>query len=209
MLRTHRRVVRDDDAQLGGRVRSLRAVSGAVLIGLAASLALPVATWSTGAGDDRLVLRDHVEPPFDVGQYGSPLSSFRRYVKQPEPRDPENLYEEPLMTVSGVEPGTRVRFAALDTYDGVVWGASNDSTFGGPVEGTFQRVSSEISNPADRSGGRGDGDPRGGLLRGLAADGRRAHRTHLRGCPGRAGDGDLPLQPRHLHRRRPRRAPAR
>ena len=93
------------------------------------------------------MLRDHVEPPFDVGRYPSPLSSFRRFVEQPRP-DPENLFEEPLMTVSGVDPGTRVRFAALDQYDGVVWGASNDSTFGGPVEGTFQRVSSRISNPA-------------------------------------------------------------
>ncbi len=146
VLRSHRRVVHDDDAQLGGRVRSLRAVSGAVLIGVAATLALPVATWSSGDAE-RWVLRDHVEPPFDVGRYASPLSSFRRYVKQPRP-DAENLYEEPLMTITGVEPGTRVRFAALDTYDGVIWGASNDSTFGGPVEGTFQRVSSAISNPA-------------------------------------------------------------
>ena len=184
VLRTHRRVVHDDDAQLGGRVRSLRAVSGAVLIGLAASLALPVATWSTDGGDDRLVLRDHVEPPFDVGQYGSPLSAFRRYVKQPDPRDPENLYEEPLMTVSGVEPGTRVRFAALDTYDGVVWGASNDSTFGGPVEGTFQRVSSEISNPATgpaaevtvtlEDGYSGVWLPTVGALTGLTFEGARA-----------------------------------
>ena len=145
-LRTQRRVVRDD-ADLGGRVRGLRLVTGAVLVGLAAALALPVATWSSGADDRRLVLRDHVEPPFDVGRYPSPLSSFRRYVEQPKP-DPENLYDEPLMTVSGVDPGSRIRFAALDQYDGVVWGASNDSTFGGPVEGTFQRVSSEISNPA-------------------------------------------------------------
>ncbi|MEJ7794899.1 MAG: transglutaminaseTgpA domain-containing protein [Nocardioides sp.] len=183
VLRTHRRVVRDDDAQLGGRVRSVRAVSGAVLIGLAASLALPVATWSTGADDDRLVLRDHVEPPFDVGQYGSPLSSFRRYIKQPTP-DPENLYEEPLMTIAGVEPGTRVRFAALDTYDGVIWGASNDSTFGGPVEGTFQRVSSEISNPATgpaaevtvtlEEGYSGVWLPTVGALTGLTFDGARA-----------------------------------
>jgi hypothetical protein len=145
-LRTQRRVV-GDDADLGGRVRGLRLVTGTVLVGLAAALALPVATWSSGADDRRLVLRDHVEPPFDVGRYPSPLSSFRRYVEQPKP-DPENLFEEPLMTVSGVEPGTRLRFAALDEYDGVVWGAGNDSTFGGPVDGTFQRVSSEISNPA-------------------------------------------------------------
>jgi len=146
-VRSQRRVVHDADTDLGSRVRSLRLVSGAVLVALAAALALPVATWSSGTDDRRLVLRDHVEPPFDVGRYPSPLASFRRYVEQPKP-DPENLYDEPLMTVSGVEPGTRIRFAALDHYDGVIWGASNDSTFGGTVEGTFQRVSSQISNPA-------------------------------------------------------------
>ncbi len=147
-VRTQRRVVHDADTDLGSRVRRLRLVSGAVLVALAAALALPVATWSSGADDRRLVLRDYVEPPFDVGRYPSPLSSFRRYVEQPKNPDPENLYDEPLMTVSGVEPGTRIRFAALDHYDGVIWGASNDSTFGGQVEGTFQRVSSQISNPA-------------------------------------------------------------
>ncbi|HEX6150940.1 transglutaminase-like domain-containing protein [Nocardioides sp.] len=146
-VRSQRRVVHDAATDLGSRVRRLRLVSGAVLVAVAAALALPVATWSSGAEDHRLVLRDHVEPPFDVGRYPSPLASFRRYVEQPKP-DPENLYDQPLMTVSGVEPGTRIRFAALDEYDGVVWGASNDSTFGGPVEGTFQRVSSQISNPA-------------------------------------------------------------
>ncbi|MGH3345346.1 MAG: transglutaminase-like domain-containing protein, partial [Nocardioides sp.] len=147
-VRTQRRVVHDAGTDLGSRVRRLRLVSGAVLVALAAALALPVATWSSGADDRRLVLRDHVEPPFDVGRYASPLSSFRRYVEQPKKPDPENLYDEPMMTVTGVEPGTRIRFAALDQYDGVIWGASNDSTFGGPVEGTFQRVSSQISNPA-------------------------------------------------------------
>lgn len=183
VLRTHRRAVRDDDAQLGGRVRIVRAISGTVLIGLAATLALPVATWSSGADAERVVLRDHVEPPFDVGRYASPLSSFRRYVKQPRP-DPENLYEEPLLTIAGVEPGTRVRFAALDTYDGVIWGASNDSSFGGPVEGTFQRVSSEISNPATgpnaevritlEEGYSGVWLPTVGALTGLTFDGDRA-----------------------------------
>lgn len=184
VLRTHRRVVRDDDARLGGRVRGIRTVSGAVLIGLAAALALPVATLATGTEDDRLVLREHVEPPFDVGQYPSPLASFRRYVKQNEPVDPENLYDDPLMTVEGVEPGTRLRFAALDEYDGVVWGASNDSTFGGDVEGTFQRVSSRISNPAQGrevqvdvtldEGYSGVWLPTVGALTGLEFEGERA-----------------------------------
>ena len=35
------------------------------------------------ATKERVILRSHVDPPFDVGQYPSPLASFRRYVELP------------------------------------------------------------------------------------------------------------------------------
>jgi len=114
-----------------------RLVAAGALVGLAGLLALPIGSWAAGGDDARLILREHVEPPFDIGQYASPLSSFRRYVKVEEP-DPVNLYDKRLFTVDGVPAGSRVRFASLDAYDGVVWGAGN---------GSFQRVSSEIHNP--------------------------------------------------------------
>ncbi len=129
--------------------RGSRLVAGATLIGLAALVAMPLATAaSSGTEDERLVLRDHVVPPFDIGQYPSPLASFRRYVDMKQRPDPENLYTKDLFTVEGVPTGTRVRFATLDSYDGVVWGASNNA-IPGVVDDTYQRVSSTIANPVE------------------------------------------------------------
>src|SRR5690606_13870911 len=56
----------------GGEAGWGRAAAGAVLIGLAAALALP-ASELVVPGDERLVARTWVEPPFDIGQYPSPL----------------------------------------------------------------------------------------------------------------------------------------
>lgn len=123
-----------------------RLVTGAVLLGLAALVALPVGTWALDSDENREVLRSHVDPPFDIGQYPSPLASFRRYVRFPKNPPAENLYDRPLFTVTGVPAGTRVRLASLDRYDGIVWGAAND-TIPGAVNDTYQRVSSTIDNP--------------------------------------------------------------
>lgn len=132
-----------------GRGRGGRLLVGAGMVALAGVLALPVGTWASASDDGRLVLRTYVEPPFDVGQYPSPLAAFRRYV-EPDPRtpDPYNLYDETLLTVDGAPAGTRLRIAALDHYDGVVWGAAND-TIPGTTDDIFQRVSSTIDNPVE------------------------------------------------------------
>lgn len=136
---------RGTGALRGGSGRGTRLVAAATLVGAAGALALPLGTWAAGGDEGRLILREHVEPPFDIGQYASPLSSFRRYVNDPDA--PANVYEDRLFTVDGVPAGTRVRFATLDTYDGVVWGAGNDS-IPGSAEDTFQRVSTHVHNPA-------------------------------------------------------------
>lgn len=129
----------------GGAGKSTRLVTAVALLGVAGALAVPVATWATGGDEKRVVLRTYVDPPFDVGQYPSPLASFRRYVKMPKP-DAVNLYDKTLFTVDGLPEGSRVRFATLDHYDGVVWGASNDA-IPGATNDTYQRVSSTIDNP--------------------------------------------------------------
>jgi len=121
----------------------------ALAVGLslaAAGFAFVVGPNLPGVSDDRTVLRSHVVPPFDVGQYPSPLSSFRKYTDGVS--EAASLEKKPLMHVEGVKPGTLVRFAALDDYDGTTWGAANDSrTESGPAD-TFQKVGSEIANPA-------------------------------------------------------------
>ena len=80
----------------------------------------------------RVVLRDHVDPPFDPRDYPSPLAKFRAYKKDP-------LRSGSLFTVEGLESGTLVRLAVMDTYDGIVWNVS-----GGPGSahdsGTFRRL---------------------------------------------------------------------
>lgn len=133
-----------DGAIATGRRRSVvarRAGAGLVMLLVAGVVALPLGR--AAAGDQRTVLRSHVTPPFDVGRYGSPLSSFRRYVDDRGRPDPTNVHDKTLFTITGVPAGTRVRFAALDHYDGTVWGASEQA---GPD--SFQRVSSTIDNPA-------------------------------------------------------------
>lgn len=100
------------------------AVAGGAAVGL---------TAMAGTGEERAVLRDHVDPPFDPRDYPSPLAKFRAYKKK------EALRETTLFTVDGIESGTRVRFAVMDYYDGIVWNVS-----GGPGSvhdsGTFRRL---------------------------------------------------------------------
>jgi hypothetical protein len=134
----------------------VRIGTGAALVGVAGLLSLPVGTWASGGDAERVILRSHVDPPFDVGQYPSPLASFRRYVQLPDGRkDPRNLHDTDLFRIEGVPAGSRVRLAVLDRYDGVVWGASNNAQPDGAPgadDDTYQRVSSVIDNPVDGTG---------------------------------------------------------
>lgn len=129
--------------------RARRTTVGVALVAVAGVLALPVTSVALGSSDtDRVVLRSQVRPPFDIGQYPSPLAAFRRYVEEPPPVDAENLYDKTLMTLQGAPAGSRLRIAALDSYDGIVWGAAED-TDPTTTDDAFQRVSSTIDNPGD------------------------------------------------------------
>ncbi len=129
----------------GGTTPYARLVGGGLMIAVAAALALPA---SALIADDtgRVVARNWVEPPFDIGRYPSPLAGFRKYVDPKGRTDPTNVYDKTLLDIDGVEAGTRIRFATMDRYDGMVWGAS-DNALPEPAEDSFQRVSSTIDNP--------------------------------------------------------------
>lgn len=129
----------------GGRGGPGRVAAAAALVALAAALAVPASALLVDE-DERVVARTWVEPPFDIGAYPSPLAGFRRYVDPKGRVDPSNVHDKTLFEIEGVEPGTRVRFAALDRYDGMVWGASDPVARRGAEE-AFQRVSSTIHNP--------------------------------------------------------------
>jgi hypothetical protein len=135
----------------GGTAGRGRLVAGIGLVALASALAVPASALVTGTDDDgRAVVRGWVEPPFDIGRYPSPLAGFRKYVDLQGRQDPANVFDRTLFTIAGAPAGSRVRFAALDRYDGMVWGASNDALPGDAAD-SFQRVSSTIDNPVDGS----------------------------------------------------------
>lgn len=127
-----------------GAGRGVQAATGgvlaavAVLAGLLAGPLLP----GTSAEERREVVRSRLVPPLDVSRFPSPLPGFRQYT-EPNPAD---RYEDVLLRVDGLPAGALVRFATLDAYDGLVWGAANRSADGIP----FQQVGSRI---APRGGG--------------------------------------------------------
>ncbi|WP_416955981.1 transglutaminase-like domain-containing protein [Nocardioides sp. T5] len=130
----------------GGSTSYVRGVGVVVMLGLAALLAHPVSALFVADDSRRAVARSWVEPPFDIGRYPSPLAGFRKYVDLKGEPNPANVYDKTLLDIDGVPVGTRVRFAAMDRYDGMVWGAT-DNALPGPADDSFQRVSSTIDNP--------------------------------------------------------------
>lgn len=140
---------RQRSAVVNGGTGGWGRVVGATGLALtAAAVALPAAGLVSDDDSERAVARNWVAPPFEIGRYPSPLAGFRRYVNPLGTGDGTNLHDTVLFTVTGAPAGTRMRLAALDRYDGLVWGASDDPL---PDEegDSFQRVSSTIENPAE------------------------------------------------------------
>lgn len=110
-----------------------RVVSGLAMLLVVVAVAVPISgVLPSSAGDDRLVLREEVVPPFDPRAEPSPLGGLRAYQVDP----PAELF-----TVVGLPAGEPLRLATMDTFDGVVW------VVGGPNAGAssrFERVGEEI-----------------------------------------------------------------
>ena len=79
----------------------------------------------------REVLRSSFVQPFDPRDYSSPLAGFRRFL-QP------GVADRVLFTVTGLPGGARIRLAALDSYDGVVYAVGSAEV--ASESGTFTRV---------------------------------------------------------------------
>jgi hypothetical protein len=140
------RARRASAAVQGGATSYVRGVGAVLMLALAAAAALPASAVFARDDRERVVARNFVEPAFDIGQYPSPLAGFRKYVDLKGRTDDANVYDKALFDIEGVEPGTLVRFATMDRYDGMVWGATDDA-LPGPADDSFQRVSSTIDNP--------------------------------------------------------------
>lgn len=98
---------------------SRRLLSGALVVVLAGGVTAAAMPLLSG-GEDRKVLRDVVIPPLDPHNLPSPLTDFRRYVG-----DDAN---KTLFSVAGLPRDGRVRLAALDSYDGIVFTVDSGSS---------------------------------------------------------------------------------
>lgn len=87
----------------------------------------------------RTVVRDYVDPPLDLRDYTSPASSFRPWTTKEADTE--------LLHVSNLPAGSRIRLAALDSYDGTVFRISDSA-----AENTFVRVGSVFTDEPDSSG---------------------------------------------------------
>lgn len=128
-----------------GSARRGRLVTGGATLALVAA-----GTWAAGAilpgtsSRDRVVLRSYVTPPFDINNYPSPLVGFRKYTK-----DAKALYDSTLFTVSGLPANTPIKIATLDSYDGSVWGATQDPGVAGSAQtDAFQQVGQHVPGTA-------------------------------------------------------------
>ncbi len=125
-----------------GLGRSTRWTAGALLLAIALAGGVGASFLMPGPErTPRTVLRPWVQPPLDVDRYPSPLAGFRKYSS-----DSQALYDQPLLRVEGAAPGTLLRMAVLDDWDGLAWSASG-GVEGDPRTG-FQRIGAVIPGAA-------------------------------------------------------------
>ncbi|MHA6667520.1 transglutaminase family protein [Homoserinimonas sp. A447] len=102
------------------RLRNRKLAGTAAIVAAAVLLGGGAGFWLAPPKDERFVLRDEIEPPFDPLQYPSPLSGFRHYTKQ--------VTDEVLFTVSGLQNGDTIRLATLDSFNGKLWNVTGPQT---------------------------------------------------------------------------------
>ena len=111
------------------RARPMRMLAGVGMVVVAGTAAMVVAPLAAST-QDRVLLRDRVEPPLDVRQFVSPLVGYRNY------RGP--LRSAELFTVDHRPTDGRLRLAALEKYDGVVFGSAGGRS---GDSGVYERLS--------------------------------------------------------------------
>lgn len=113
-----------------GAAAGRRILGSAVLIAFALATGAAVALAVPPSGE-REVVRAYVQQPFDPRDFPSPLAGFRSYLRAP-------MVDQPLLEVSGLAPGDRLRIATLDTYDGVVYSVGSEAVTS--ASGAFTRL---------------------------------------------------------------------
>ncbi|MDP2772293.1 MAG: transglutaminaseTgpA domain-containing protein, partial [Nocardioides sp.] len=143
MLWMRLRGLRIDEAAHGRDPARLWRLVGSVALVVCTALVAGLLAGTTDPGERFLLSRSLA--PYDVTSVTTPLDTFRDYTRQRD-RPEGNVYRAKLFTVEGAPEGTRLRLAALDTYDGSSWKADND-TDPGREDDRFLRLSSTITNP--------------------------------------------------------------
>jgi transglutaminase-like putative cysteine protease len=134
-----RRGVAPKVSAAGSRTLFRRKLLGTVALVLAAVVIGSVAgTVAAPRPENRFVLREEIEPPFEPLNYASPFSAYRKYTK--------TLEQTTLFTIDGLAPGQAIRLATLDTYDGVIWGVAG-SEISSDGSGSFGLVGRNIPRP--------------------------------------------------------------
>lgn len=133
-----------------GRQRPWQRIgAGAAVLTVAGAGATVLGPHLPGAGAHQRVVLATV-PPFNIDAYPSPLASFRDYTTVAPPAI--SVFDKKLLSTT-LPPKTRVRIAAMDTYDGLSWGVANVSAAG--AFGGFQRVGTLLPGAAEASGTSG------------------------------------------------------
>jgi hypothetical protein len=123
-------------AETGLGVRGILAGGVILLLAAGASIAASSTLPPTGGRD---VLRTAVAQPFDPRDYSSPLSGFRRYLR-------DDRTGQVQFQISGLPEGARIRVATLDSYDGVVYAVGSSTV--DSASGTFVRIPSSVDQSA-------------------------------------------------------------
>lgn len=89
--------------------------------------------------EERFVLREEIQPPFDPQRFPSPLSGYRKYTK--------DLTETELFRIEGLQTGDLVRLASMDSYNGKLWQVSSPGPQTPEAAGTFRLVGRTIPDP--------------------------------------------------------------
>ncbi|MCW4384918.1 transglutaminase-like domain-containing protein [Salinibacterium sp. SYSU T00001] len=107
-------------AEGSARLRNRKLAGTAVIVAASVLVGGGAGFWLAPPKDERFVLRDEIEPPFDPLEYPSPLSGYRHYTKQ--------VTDDVMFTVSGLEEGDVIRLAALDSFSGKLWNVTGPQT---------------------------------------------------------------------------------
>ncbi|MBT1174522.1 transglutaminase domain-containing protein [Bifidobacterium sp. LC6] len=112
-----------------------RWLSAIIIVVLACALAF---AGTILVAQNRMILRDHYDPPISPYDYTSPLSGMRSYIKEHK--------DDVLLTATNLPAGTPVRLAVMDRFDGSVWNLSDASE--ASDSSNYRRVGTTIANNA-------------------------------------------------------------